>query len=265
MLNFKTFLKFIVPIHIITLGILGIDLGFSKKKESSTGSVNEDVSKSETESQKQTSSKKSTSEQTALSSTLDAGTQQLVQDLISNIGSDVAQQDNQFLTDIAGLIAERAAGAQDSVEQSIAPIISDARLQGEQKLQQLQTQLAQQSGGSLANTLVASSTALGAANLESQLARAEGELMLQGREAVTQELQSAISGVGTANEAPVNNLVNLLNILKGSTVSQTQTGVQQVDVAAELSRILDSISNRTSQSSASGASSAIDFKLTGQN
>lgn len=243
MFTIQYFLKFVIPVHISTLGIGfgGISAMLSGSKETTNTTDRSKQEKSEKETQTQTSSQKSSSEKQAASSSLDDETIALVKELVGDLSTGVSDADSQLMNDLAALIAERASGAQEDVSAQISPIISDARLQGEQKLQQLQTQLAQQAGGSTANTLVASSTAVGRANLESQLARTEGELRLAGRQAVTDELSAAVQGVGTAEQSSVNNLVNLLNVLKGAEVEQTQTGQQQTESEAELVRVLDAL------------------------
>lgn len=261
MLNFEQFLKFVIPAHISTLGVFGLTGMISGSNKSSKGSLKENIDKSEKEKQTQYQTQTSESQQLASSASLDEETINLVKGLLGGLSAGVQESDSELMNELASTLVSRASTAEEDVASQIAPIISDARLQGEQKLKQLQTQLARQAGGSTANTLVASSTALGRANLESQLARAEGELRLAGREAITQELTSAIQGIGSAQQAPVNNLVNLLNVLKGAQVEQTQTGQQQTVSEAELVRILDSLTARDAYSTSK--SKSFDWSLEG--
>jgi len=172
---------------------------------------------------------KQISEQVGVTRTLDEQTQALIKDLIGQLSTGVGGTQQDALAELSTIIAERAGTAQADVTQQIGAITEDARLQGEQELQLLQQQLAQQAGGSVANTLVASATGVGRANLESQIARTRGELNLQARQVISDELASALTGITQlqAQQDPVSNIVNLLNSLKGAEVEQTQTGQQR--------------------------------------
>jgi len=172
---------------------------------------------------------KQITEQTGVTRTLDEQTQALVKDLIGQLSTGVGGTQQDALAELSSLIAERAGTAQADVTGQIGAITDEARLKGEQELQLLQQQLAQQAGGSVANTLVASATGVGRANLEAQIAKTRGELNLQARQVVSDELASALTGITQlqAQQDPVSNIVNLLNSLKGAEVTQTQTGAQR--------------------------------------
>ena len=240
-------------------------LDFGKKKETTTVATDSETKKREEELQRQTELQKQISEQTTqqitdqvtqqltdqttqlateqateqvqkqiteqtgITRTLDEQTQTLIKDLIGQLSTDVGGTQQDALAKLSSLIAERAGTAQADVTQQISGITDEARLRGEQELQLLQQQLAQQAGGSVANTLVASATGVGRANLESQIAKTRGELNLQARQVISDELSSALTGITQlqAQQDPVSNIVNLLNSLKGAEVQQTQTGAQR--------------------------------------
>jgi len=227
------------------MAILGF--GSSTKKTSASGSKETD----ETEISTQTSTQQQSGQQQATTSSLDLETQNLLKEMIQSIGADLLSDEDSDLQGLVTLISERAGSSQQDIFNQISPIIDDARLQGEQELQKLQTQLAQQAGGSTANTLVASSTAVGRANLESSLAKTSGELNLSARQIQTDELSKAVQGLVQAEQgkqAPVQNISSLLNILKGSTVEQSQVNEAQSSAESELIRILDSLTKTSTES-----------------
>lgn len=272
-------------------------LGFVKERGSSTLSVNEDIKKQEFEAQQElqkaisetstqqkqattsateaskTAAAKAQSEQQAATTSLDVETQTFIKDLLGSLGSDFESGEDSLLTQLATTLANKAKTGQEDISAQISPIIEDARRKGEQELQKLQQDLAAQSGGSTANTLVASATGVGRANLESSLAAERGKLELGGREQSTQELIAALSGAAAAENAdqiPIQNISSLLNILKGSSVQQTtaaqqqsteeskessqtvaeqllqSTALTQSQTTNDLVRILDSLTNRQS-------------------
>lgn len=183
-----------------------------------------------------------------LTSTLDEETQAFVKNLIGDLGAGRIDADSELLSELTTSIVERSKTAQADVTESISAITDASRLEGEQQLQSLQTQLAQQSGGSLANTLVASSTAIGRADLESKLAKQQGELTLAGREQVTQELTAALGGASSQQASQVQNISGLLSILKGSTTEQQVTGRAETSSETELARILESLTTSVESS-----------------
>jgi len=196
-----------------------------------------------TEQKNATENTAQTQAQQATTSSLDTETQETLKALIQSLAQDSLGGENEALTDLVTLISNRASGSSEAISEQINPIMADARLQGEQQLQKLQTQLAQQSGGSIANTLVASSTGLGRANLESGLAKTRGELTLAGRQAETEELNIAVNSMlqaEQAKQAPIESIANLLNVLKGSTVQQTQSA------ESNLNSVLDSLTTKAS-------------------
>jgi len=223
-------------------GTLGLD------KTTTTTQLNSETIAKEEELQRQQETQEQVTKETGITSTLDEQTQQLVKDLISQLSSGVLDAEATGLAELSTAIIERSKTAQEDVSSQIGAITEDARLRGEQELEALQTQLAQQAGGSLANTLVTSATGVARSNLEASIARTRGELNLQARQVVSDELSAALTGVSQAKAAtdPVENITNLLNILKGATVEQKQTGQVVSTAESELSRLLDSISTTES-------------------
>ena len=225
-------------------------LGFTKEKASLIETINTETIKKEEELQKQKQLEQQLTTERGITTTLGTETQQLITDLVGQISAGVVSPDTEGLAELTQAILERSKTAQADVSGQISAITEDARLKGEQELQQLQSQLAQQAGGSLANTLVASATGVGRANLESQLARTKGELNLQARQVVSDELSAALTGVSQAQtqaqQTPIENITNLLNVLKGATVEQEQVGERQTTAESELSRLLDSIATTES-------------------
>ena len=220
----------------------------SRSDTKNIGYVNEQSVQTgtDTTAETQLSETQQTSLQEATTSSLDLETQKLIKDLIGDLGADILGSQDNLMQELSSVITERAKTSEEQIMAAIEPIVADARLQGEQQLKALETQLAQQSGGSVANTLVASSTAVGRANLESQLAKTESEMVLAGREAATAELAQALTGAQTAQKQPIENISNLLNILKGANIQQTQVAEQATATESELSRILESIAETSS-------------------
>ena len=270
-------------------------LGFVKERGSSISSIDETIAKKETEIQAElqkaisettttqaqtgTTATEATkasqaaaeSQQQAKTTALDAETQSFIKDLLASLGEDFKGDEESLLSTLSQTLANKATTAQADISAQITPIIEEARLKGEQELQKLQTQLAQQAGGSIANTLVASSTGVARSTLETSLAAERGRLELAGREQSTAELTAALSGAAQAEEAsqfPIQNISSLLNILKGASVEQTtaatqtsteeskqasqtvseqlqqSTALTQSQTTNELVRILDSLTNR---------------------
>jgi len=244
-------------------------LSFTKTKASGTESAQSKITKTEDELQKQIQTQEQISKETGITTTLDVETQQTVKDLIAQISAGAVSVDDTSLAELTEAILTRSKTAQADVTGQISSITEDARLQGEQELQQLQTQLAQQSGGSLANTLVASATGVGRANLESQIARTRGELNLQARQIVTDELSSALTGISQvqaqAERTPIENITNLLNVLKGSTTTQEQTGTQETTSESELSRLLTSLTESVSSGQFATKGQKIKGSISGGN
>ena len=242
-------------------------LGFTKEKSSSIEALDKTVTVDEEEIQKQKQLEEQLTKETGITSTLDEQTQQLVKDLIGQLSSGVLDAEASGLAELSTAIIERSKTAQQDVTSQISAITEDARLKGEQELQALQAQLAQQSGGSIANTLVASATGVGRANLESQIARTKGELNLQARQVVSDELSAALTGVSQAQAAtdPVDNITNLLNVLKGATVEQEQVGARTTTSESELSRLLDSITKTQAVTNKQSKGSSITGSISGAN
>lgn len=238
-----------------------LDLGFSSSDSTTKASQNSETSEQETSSE-QSSTEQLTS-QLGKTSTLDEETQKFIKSLIGDISSGGIDANNELLSELTKSVVERSKTAQADVTDSIAAITDASRLEGEQQLQQLQSQLAQQSGGSIANTLVASSTAVGRATLESQLAKQKGELTLAGREQVTGELNAALTGASSQQSSQIQNISGLLGILKGGTSTQESTGKASSTTESELTRILESLTTAASTSNKSGSS--FDLGLSGSN
>lgn len=228
---------------------MAFEFGGERSEETTTGrkTEREKQTRKETESQAQAQQQKQVTKQVGEISYLDIETQDFVKDLIAQLGGDISLEGKDLMSDLAASISARAQTAETDIAAQISPIVTGARAEGERQLQALQTQLAQQAGGSLANTLVTSSTAQGRADLETQIAKLEGELTLQARGQVTQELTAALQGAAglSAEEArPTENITNLLNILKGAQVEQTQLGEAATTTESTLNRILDALSTR---------------------
>ena len=228
------------------MGVLDFALG--KEKTTTTTQLDSETIKKEEELQRQKQVEEQVTKETGITSTLDTQTQQLVKDLISQLSSGVLDAEASGLAELSTAIIERSKTAQEDVSAQIGAITEDARLKGEQELQALQSQLAQQAGGSLANTLVTSATGVARGNLEASIARTKGELNLQARQVVSDELSAALTGVSQAKAQtdPVENITNLLNVLKGATVEQQQTGKVVSTAESELSRLLESIATTES-------------------
>ncbi|HFD32025.1 MAG TPA: hypothetical protein ENJ28_04850 [Gammaproteobacteria bacterium] len=221
------------------------NLGLSDTTEVNASTLNKktDVNSKTT----QTQSAQQQQQSTGSTSSLDAETQAFIKDLVSNLAPTDSGASNAQLTELTQLITDRALTSQQAIEDQINPIIADARLKGEQELQALQTQLAQQAGGSTANSSVVSGTAVGRANLESELAKTAAELQLGARNAVTAELSNAVQGITQGKTGEVNNIARLLDVLKGADVTQIQAATSSS--TAELSKILESLTTVNQQSS----------------
>ena len=235
----------------------GLDFSFTDKSQTQT--TQQDTTTQQITEQEQLSQQQQTSEAAGVTTALDLETQKLVKDLIGSLSSGLLDAEGSQLPELASMILERSKTAQEDITAQIAPIIEGARYKGEQELTALQTQLAQQSGGSIANTLVASATGAGRAELESSLARAEAELNLQGRAQATAELTSAVSGITQAESAPLQNISGLLNILKGATVEEAKTAEQLTVDESTLSSILDSITKTTGTSTSKESGTSLDL------
>ncbi len=234
---------------------MAIAFNFGAKNEKSGSSTRKD-STQKTNTQ-QTQAQTQTAQQTGVTSSLDLETQQFIKDLIGSF--DLGGQDG-VVQDLTTLLVDRARNSQQAIQDQINPIIADARLQGEQELQALQTQLAQQSGGSLANTLVTSGTSVGRANLESGLAKQRAELSLAGREQATNEISNVLSSTLEAQQKPVDTITNLLNVLKGSNVEQSQQSQSQSDLTSILESLIATKSNTDTTRTKSSQSFNIGYK-----
>ena len=131
------------------------------------------------------------------------------------IGQAAAGQEGEG--DLIGLLTQRAAGADAAFDPT--PIVGEARRVGERELAQTMTQLASSTGSSQ-NSLLQALGMEGRGDLESQLASLAAQLQTQSRQAATGEITAA-AGAGQ------NQLVQLLDILKGAqTTGQTDSSQQ---------------------------------------
>ena len=224
---------------------IGGSLSITKRRSSGTRSGQETKVEETKENIRKKELEKELATTTGLTSKLDIETQNFIRDLLEQARSGVVSLDSEALSALSTDILERAKTAEADVTKQINAITEDARLQGEQQLDQLQTQLAQQAGGSLANTLVTSATSLGRANLESQLARTRGELNLNARKAVSEELMSSLTGVSGIQTQPLEGITQLLDVLKGSAIKETEMKEREKTTELELNRLLNLYAERT--------------------
>lgn len=232
-------------------------LGLTDTTKVNASSLNKNTNVNSKTTQSQTAQQQQQS--IGSTSSLDAETQAFIKDLVSNLAPQDGGASNAQLTELTQLITDRALTSQQAIESQINPIIADARLQGEQQLQALQTQLAQQAGGSTANSSVVSGTAVGRANLETSLAKTAAELQLGARDAVTKELSNAVQGITQGKTGEVGNIAQLLNVLKGADVQQTQVATSSS--SAELSKILESLTTVNQRSSSNTNTKTTDFSI----
>ena len=173
-------------------------------------------------------------------------------------GAEIAQ--------LARDMAERARQGQAEIDDAITAIVAQRDTEGRRQIGQLQTRLAQQVGGSTANAGVFQATARAEGELQGELAAAEGQLRLAGRQITTEELTNAIAGLGAApaaGGAQSNAVVQLVDALRGATTTQrgTLTSEQRTEdlltSTERLTEIIDMLV--TSQSTSETDSSSFGF------
>ncbi len=222
------------------------------KDISKTGKTTTDVTQTQIETGKQDTTQAGTqvgTEETAresVTTTLDAGTQNILRDLISGLSGGIAGGggivDTKVLDassgniDFAQFLQGRAGETEDVLNAQTGDIISEARRQGENALELQGTRLAAGAGSNL-NSIVQASQAQGRSDLETQLAGLTANLGIQARQAGSADLLGAF---GSGNEAAragadiqiagqsggIQNLSALINNLTGATtgVAGTTTG-----------------------------------------
>lgn len=218
----------------------------SKTRTTTTGTKNIE----EKQTQQQTGTQKTTGEtrQESTSRFLDPETEALLQNTIQAIAgggggaADLAASGigaGQQSIDFANLLTQRAVGTGDFVQEQIAPILSEARRVGEDELGRQVTRTGQQAGSNL-NSFVQLAAAEGRADLESQLAALNADLVLQGRELESRDVATAANALQTAGVSAstpqaqnVEQITSLANILRGATAETTGTAQQEQSTETE--------------------------------
>ena len=232
---------------------------FSSKKQKSKSRTSAQRDTDEQTTQTGEREQRSTAEKQT--SVLSAELQEMLSGLSKRFNDDIlaggtAQQIE--AANLASLFSDRAQRAEIDTNKILAPIFAESRRAGEADLAALQTRLAQEAGGSMGNSFVTAATAEGRAMLESQLAAEEAKFSLQARDTQTQELMQALAGLQTdTTTGNVQNLSQLLTVLKGSTVEQKSKATTEEKSVAELSRIIKELTNSTTKGSSSGTAFSI--------
>lgn len=194
--------------------------------------------------------------------TLDAGTLAILQSLIQQIGGTGAEtglptslQAVDEPLDFARFLSSRAIGTEDVISENVSAIVDEARRTGEQKLTAQGTQLAE-AGGSALNTVNAAIQGRSRGDLESQLASIEAELSIRGRElgsrdlstafaALTEGLQTGANVSLAGSAAPIQEIVALVNALKGGETEAAGTSKEQSTEEQFISTLSELISKLT--------------------
>ncbi|KKM05174.1 hypothetical protein LCGC14_1756770 [marine sediment metagenome] len=222
--------------------------GGSKTKTQSTEEIDliKKTDQTQTQLQETTGTKtgERTGETTDVSTSLDPGTLSILQNLIAQIGGEGAKtglpeslQAVDEPLDFARLLATRALGTSESVSKDTAAIVDEARRLGEIGIAKSGTALAEV-GGSALNSVIASLQGRGQADLESQLASIAAELSIRGKELESTDLATAFASlteglqtganVALAGEAaPTQQIVDLVNALKGGTTTAAGTTTEK--------------------------------------
>lgn len=162
-------------------------------------------------------------------STLDAGTQQLLQTLLQSAG------DADQLSALQGAFTSKALTAEEDLNASNAAILDAARLQTDRDVGRAKTTLARGAGSSQ-NSLVQQLGLEATTDAEVQLRGLEASLQQQNKQIGLDALRGGVSGTSEV-------VAQLASILKGATQSTTVTGseaAQQTELASQLSELLQS-------------------------
>lgn len=224
----------------------------SEFEKSGKREISEKQEAQQTTTQKQESTGQTTQQTTGRF--LDEATEQTLQGLISSISTSSSLdarlaesgiEGQQASLDFARSLTDRATQTGQFVSEQIEPILSEARRVGEDELGRQVTQIGQQAGSNL-NSFVQLAAAEGRADLESQLAALNADLVLQGRElesrdviAASNALQQASVQAQAPREASVNQVSQLANILRGATSETAATGTSAEQATGEI----ESLSN----------------------
>ena len=161
------------------------------------------------------------------------------------------------------LLSGQALTAGQDINTANNQILENARFSGERNLRALQTQLAQQSGGSLANTGVTAGTAEATVNLESQLGALAGNLNLQGRQQSAQEITNALSAtqVNTNELSTLLQALSGATTVQQGNVQRTVNSTQQQNQQTQQQSLSDLISSAVTQSAQQNQSTSLSNLL----
>lgn len=236
-------------------------LGLDKTEIGSSETTNAKINQTQEQTQTSKESGSIAQEVSSLDDETLGGLQNLVQSLMEGNFSGEAIAGS--AKELAQFISDRAqAGGGEQKDQNTA-IVNEARRKGESQLAKIQQELAKQSGGSTANTLVASATGEAAVGLESQLADIQAKLGIETRRAETEELNQAFSSLLGSEQSGQQNLVSLLNTLKGSQVSSLQESDKTSQT--DLSSILEQLTESTTIGSSVEHSRSLDLGVVSGN
>lgn len=209
-------------------GIFGLGGLFSDKKKTKTKQTidqTENTTKAAQSQTQQNQQEQSKSTTTTLAQGIQDQLAGLLTTLVSQQAGDNAAAGR--IGDVADLLLQRAGAAEEVINSRNAAILADARRAGQDELAQLKTQLATDAGGSTFNTFVAGAVSQGAADLESQLASAEGQLANEARNTATTELLNAINAIATGAQTGVQGITGIAGLgelLRGATTVTENVG-----------------------------------------
>jgi len=232
------------------MGLFG--LSFGKKKSSSSSSTNQTEKRTTeaTRTAEQQSQSKSAATQQQQISSLSPEIQALVESLITQQATGQSGA-----SELQNLLVQRAQTADQAFDPTA--ILNEARRQGEQQLGRTKVALSQQAGSSM-NSLVQQLIGEQRGALESQLASLAAQLTQAGRQAATQE----IAGAATL---PQQNLTQLLEVLKGATVTGTTTTeqltTQEAKTVQTLREIVDALLKSNTTGTTKSKSSGFSLSL----
>lgn len=173
-------------------------------------------------------------------------------------GADAAANSEE-LANVARILVGRSGEADQFYAGKIAPIIGEARRMGEKSLAGNINALAQRTGSKL-NSFVVQAGNEGRTELESRLAAAEAEALMNARGAATAEQGAAYgslsdalkTGAGVAATG-TQSLASILDILKGAATTSTGVTTEQ---QAFMSQLLDLMAQEESGTASSSGKSS---------
>lgn len=248
------------------------NFGSSSSSQSTNTKQNVNKNQTTTSTQNKTSSQTGSANKTQTSTTslLDQGTQDLLKNLVQQIGTNVnpnAGDVTSQVKDLASQLVSRAQGSQDYLNSMIQSIIAEAQRAGQQTIGQNTTNLANAVGSSQ-NTYVAGANDQAAAQLHSQLADLAAKLGLQNYDTQTQGLAQAFSSLASVpgvNNSTIQPLIDLVQQLHGATQTTQASGqtntTQNANSSMTANEVMNLIANAVTNGTTNKNTTSFGIKL----